>query len=219
MACLVMFSYSISMLFSVAAKDLGKKYATEWIFRNFSCDFQIGKTYIIVGNNGSGKSTLLKTLVGMLSPSAGTIYYTRGKRLLPADYWFHYFSYAAPYLELIEELTLTESITFHTHFKPLTIENKQLIEELQFSKTSLHKPIKYFSSGMKQKLKLALALFADVPLLCLDEPTANLDKQNLLWYQQKVVTQQSKKIICLASNLFEEYDFLGGTLFAMKEFK
>jgi ABC-type multidrug transport system ATPase subunit len=207
------------MLFSLSTKELSKKFAYEWIFRNFSQDFQLGGVYVFVGNNGSGKSTLLKVLAGMTAPTSGKIFYTRGKMLLPVDYWFRNLSYAAPYLELIEEFSLVESIDFHTQFKKLHIEKNLFIEELGFVKSAQQKPIKYFSSGMKQKLKLAFTLFSDVPLLFLDEPTANFDKNNLIWYQEKMLSRKKETIVLLASNLVEEYDFLETKIFEMKNYK
>jgi ABC-type multidrug transport system ATPase subunit len=209
----------MASLFSVSTKDLGKKFATEWIFKGFTNAFELGHTYTFVGNNGSGKTTLLKTLAGILPQTQGEIYYTKGKRLLPIDYWFPNLSYAAPYLELIEEFTLLESIEFHEKFKKLVISKQQIIEELNFTKTASQKPLKFFSSGMKQKLKLALALYSDTKMVFLDEPTANFDKTNLLWYQQQLLLHKNNRIVCLASNIVEEYDFFDCKIIEMKDYK
>jgi ABC-type multidrug transport system ATPase subunit len=207
------------MLFSISASDIGKKFGTEWIFRGFSHNFAPNQVYVFVGNNGSGKSTLLKTLSGMLSPTQGKVVYTKGKRLLPVEYWFRNIGYAAPYMELVEEFSLLESIEFHAQFKKLLIPNQQIVEELAFSKTATQKPLKFFSSGMKQKLKLALALYTDSKVLCLDEPTANFDKHNLLWYQEQVHKYKTNRIVFLASNLVEEYEFLESTIIEMAHYK
>jgi ABC-2 type transport system ATP-binding protein len=207
------------MIFSGFAQNIGKKYGNEWIFRNFSCDFQLGNVYVFTGSNGSGKSTLLKILAGMLSPSTGKMGYVRGKMLLPPDYWFRNISYAAPYIDLIEEFTLAESIAFHAQFKKMSIDQTQILEELALPKAT-NKPIKYFSSGMKQKVKLALNLFSTTPLLFLDEPTANFDQQNAQWYREKLQHYPIKdRILVIASNMKEEYEFLPNTLFEMKNYK
>ncbi len=203
----------------VSTADLGKKFGTEWIFKGFTQTFEVGKVYTIVGNNGSGKSTLLKTLAGMLPQTQGNIYYTRGKQLLPIDYWFRNMAYAAPYMELTEEFSLSESIDFHENFKKLLISKQQIIEELNFTKTATAKPLKFFSSGMKQKLKLALALYSDTKLLFLDEPTANFDKNNLLWYQQQLSHYKTNRTVLLASNILEEYDFLSCEILEMRNYK
>jgi ABC-type multidrug transport system ATPase subunit len=219
----------MASLFNISATDLGKKFGTEWIFKGFSQAFEQGKIYVFVGNNGSGKSTLLKTLVGVMPPTKGKVQYTNGKMLLPIDYWFRHTSYAAPYMELVEEFSLQESIAFHQKFKDLSISPEELIAELNFTKTALAKPLKFFSSGMKQKLKLALAIYSTNKALFLDEPTANFDKTNLLWYQEKLQAiyqkqlqnpnDKSNKIIFLASNLPEEYEFLPCEIFEIKNYK
>ncbi len=209
------------MVFHIQATDLGKKYAQEWIFRGFTKHFDIGKVTVITGNNGSGKSTLLKTLAGMQPYNQGKIQYARGKALLNESYWFSQLSYAAPYIQLIEEFTLEEMLEFQAQFKPFDLPIPEILDKIALSQTA-KKPIKYFSSGMKQKCKLALALFTKSPALFLDEPTSNFDKNNIFWYQKQVemlaIAQQ--KTIILASNDNNEYDFLPDyDLLKMEDYK
>ncbi|MFN3315348.1 MAG: ATP-binding cassette domain-containing protein [Raineya sp.] len=196
-------------MFSISTENLGKKFNYEWIFKNLSFKFQLGDSYAIVGNNGSGKSTMLQVLAGALPPSEGKIWYEQeNKKILPEEF-YQYLSWASPYLELIEEMTLTEQIEFHFKMKPrssLISSNKQLIELLRLEQ-SKKKYIKNFSSGMKQRLKLGLAFYTDTPLLMLDEPTSNLDAQNIAWYKNEVTKQIGQRLIIVASNQNEEYDF------------
>ena len=190
--------------------DVGKRFRYEWIFRNLSTTFEGGKTYALLGSNGSGKSTLMKILSGHLSPSAGKITFTIDEKKQDEDNIYKHISYAAPYVELIEELTLTEMIQFHIKFKPLskTLTVNGLIEILNFDK-SRHKEIRFFSSGMKQRLKLALAICSDSPILLLDEPTTNLDAQGVAWYRQLMsrFTEGGNRLTIVASNTEHDYDF------------
>ena len=190
--------------------DVGKRFRYEWIFRNLSTTFEGGKTYALLGSNGSGKSTLMKILSGHLSPSAGKITFTIDEKKQDEDNIYKHISYAAPYVELIEELTLTEMIQFHIKFKPLskTLTVNGLIEILNFDK-SRHKEIRFFSSGMKQRLKLALAICSDSPILLLDEPTTNLDAQGVAWYRQLMsrFTEGGNRLTIIASNIEHDYDF------------
>lgn len=196
-------------MFAIFTENLGKKFNYEWIFRNLSFKFTFGECYAIVGNNGSGKSTLLQVLAGALPASEGRLWYEwQGKSIQP-EYFHTYLAWASPYLELIEEMTLTEHINFHFTMKPrmpLIASTKQLIEILRLEK-SAHKLIKNFSSGMKQRLKLGLAFYTNTPLLMLDEPTSNLDAQNIAWYKEEVHKQMGKRLLLIASNQPEEYDF------------
>jgi ABC-type multidrug transport system ATPase subunit len=71
---------------------------------------------------------------------------------------------------------------------------------------------------MKQRLKLLMAVYADTPLLLLDEPCSNLDNQGIEWYRNLVQTQLKKRTIIIASNQLFEYDFCDSTL-SVHDFK
>lgn len=194
----------------ITLDDVGKRFRYEWIFRNLSTSFDSSKSYALLGSNGSGKSTLMKILSGHLSPSSGKITFLFNDKKQDEDNIYKHISYAAPYIELIEELTLTEMINFHTKFKPLnnTLTTNDLIEILNFEK-SRNKEIRYFSSGMKQRLKLVIAICSDSPILLLDEPTTNLDAQGVAWYRQLMsrFTEGANRLTIVASNIEHDYDF------------
>lgn len=190
---------------NINAQEIGKKFGTEWIFKNFTYQFQQGKSYAAVGNNGSGKSTLLKTLAGMIPTNTGELHYQQNQRQIPAELFFKHLSFAAPYIELIEEFSLLEIIRFQAHFKPFLFSHQEIADRLGL--TNPEKPIRFFSSGMKQKLKLALALYADCEILFLDEPTSNLDAANTDWFLREIVPLLSQRLIIIGSNQIHEYAF------------
>jgi ABC-type multidrug transport system ATPase subunit len=192
----------------IKLKQLGKRYRYEWIFRNLDYHFEANTTYAILGPNGSGKSTLMKVLSGYASPSKGTISFW-AEQPLPIDKVYQQLGYAAPYIELIEELTLNEVLNFHRRFKTFQndLQPADLIELLGFSKSQQDKAVKYFSSGMKQRLKLLLAICTDTPLLLLDEPTTNLDAQGVAWYRQLIQQFAQDRLVIVASNIEHDYDF------------
>jgi ABC-2 type transport system ATP-binding protein len=189
-------------------QQLGKRFNREWIFRNLDLELQSGQSCVIVGPNGSGKSTLLQVLSGATPLTEGTISYTLPQRTIAEEAWFKYMVIAAPYLELIEEFTLTELLDFHAQFKPFKagISHAFLLEQLELQ-SAKDKYIKYFSSGMKQRLKLALAFYSDVPLVLLDEPTSNLDARWSGWYKTEVQKLIAEQIVLICSNVPAEYDF------------
>ncbi|AIZ63825.1 ABC transporter ATP-binding protein [Hymenobacter sp. DG25B] len=192
----------------IEATGLGKRFHREWIFRGLTHRFAPGTATAILGPNGAGKSTLLNTLSGQLLSSEGTLTYSYLGRNVPVEEIPPLLAYCAPYLELIEELTLTELLHFHTRFKPLRpgISTDQLIE-LMYLEKSRHKLVRDFSSGMKQRLKLALALYSHAPLLLLDEPTTNLDRTGVAWYQEHVAATLAGRLVLVSSNVPEEYAF------------
>ena len=197
----------------IILENLGRRFNRDWIFRNIDYTFSLAQSYAILGINGSGKSTLLQILNGSLSPSAGNISFFYQQKKIEIEQVYQHTSLAAPYLELIEEFSLSEMIDFHFQFKNYQegIDRHKIIDLLQME-GSKNKPIRYFSSGMKQRVKLALAFCADTPLLMLDEPTANLDMQGIEWYLQLVEKFAANRLTIICSNQEHEYAFCQNSL-------
>ena len=186
--------------------NTGKRFNREWIFRHFDHEFLSGKRYAITGSNGSGKSTLLQVISGSISHNEGKIeMILKGSPLLEEN-CFQYLSIAAPYLELIEEMTATEFLHFHSSFKPLTHSLESILAVINLENAA-QKQIRYFSSGMKQRLNLAQAFFCSAPILLLDEPTTNLDAEGIALYQQLITEHTDQKLVIISSNDPQEYSF------------
>ncbi|WP_428655794.1 ABC transporter ATP-binding protein [Runella sp.] len=187
---------------------LGKRFNREWIFKDVTLELNAGHSYTFVGPNGSGKSTLLQVISGVMPATEGKIIYQLPQKAIDEDDWYRQIVLAAPYLELIEEFSLVELLDFHAGFKPFKagISNSELLQRLELD-TSKDKAIKYFSSGMKQRLKLALAFYSDVPVVMLDEPTSNLDAKWSAWYRDEVQRLGSNQLLLICSNVPAEYDF------------
>lgn len=166
--------------------------------------FEKGKSYGILGANGSGKSTLLQVISGFIVPSEGEVNFSNGLPI-SKEKMYKEVACAAPYMEIYEELNLGEALEFQLKFKKFSKPVDEVINEIELP---FDKPISNFSSGMKQKVKLALALYADVPILLLDEPTSNLDAKAKKWYSEKVSRLKKEKLVIVCSNYQEiEYDF------------
>ncbi len=120
---------------------------------------------------------------------------------------------AAPYLELIEEMTAEEFLAFHQIFKPL-IKGQSIASILQIIglQQAATKQIRYFSSGMKQRIKLAQAIFSDVPVILLDEPCTNLDAPGYALYHRLIQDHCPGRLVIVSSNDINEYDFCTGRL-------
>ena len=194
-------------MMKISLRNVGKRFNTEWIFRNFSYDFTNGMAYAITGPNGSGKSTLLQIIAGATICNDGNIKYINGNSI-SSENIYRYISIAAPYLELIEEMTLMEFLQFHNKHKRLTTQLplESIIDIIGLAASS-SKQIRYFSSGMKQRLKLAQAIFSDVTVLLLDEPTTNLDNHGIDLYYKLISDYCSGKLIIVSSNDKNEYQF------------
>lgn len=190
----------------IVIENLGKRFNREWIFKNFNFTFEQGNCYAIVGPNGSGKSTLMQVLWGMVPPSSGTLSYFNQENLIPIEEVYQQVSIATPYLELIEEFTLNEMIDFHFKFKSVIDghSHQDLLELMELGHAR-DKQIANFSSGMRQRLKLGLAFFSNTSSLFLDEPTSNLDKKAIDWYQTNLTKYGASRLVLIASNTDYEY--------------
>lgn len=194
----------------IIAEKAGKKFISEWIVRNVELTLESGKSYVFVGPNGSGKSTLIQLLMGSIPLSEGSITYLdqSSNQLIDPDKWYQEMVLAAPYLELVEDFTLGEFVKFHNAFKPfregISIADFPEFIHLPHAK---NKPIRHFSSGMKQRLKLGLAFASQAPVIFLDEPTSNLDSNGTQWYLDSVERYLSDRILIIGSNLEHEYAF------------
>jgi ABC-type multidrug transport system ATPase subunit len=193
----------------ITLHNVSKKFVYQHIFKHVNLTFEAGKSYAVVGANGSGKSTFLTILAGFTPPSAGKIEYKHLNTSVDSSEIYKYVALASPYLELIEEFTLSELLDFHFKFTNYRLnENKQtLIEYLQLDK-ALNKKIKFFSSGMKQRVKLGLAFFSEKPILLLDEPTVNLDVDGVKWYENTVMKFAKNRLLVISSNVEAEYAFV-----------
>lgn len=194
---------------NVIATNLGKRFNREWVFRNFNYEFEPGKTYAITGPNGSGKSTLMQVLWGQMHPSEGSVNYDfplspRLEVMLDQSEIYKSVSIAAPYMDLIDEFTLEEMVRFHFQFKKSRLPIDIVLEKIELS-SSNKKMISSFSSGMRQRLKLALAFYSEADLLFLDEPCTNLDKKSIEWYVTHLAQVSPNVTVFIASNQEHEY--------------
>ncbi len=186
----------------VELNGLSKRYDRDWVIREVSFRFESGHIYGITGRNGAGKSTLVRMIAGHLSPSRGKINYTFGEKSLNAAQIPPLLSYVGPYIDTIEEFTLNEALRFHFSFKPLRpgLSLETLPDRLGLSRAALQ-TVSSFSSGMKQRLLLGLAIYSHTPLLLLDEPTTTLDLPAQQWFQEQLAQHSNQRLIIIATNV------------------
>lgn len=192
-------------------QNIGRRFNQKWIFRGLNFTINKGCIYAILGSNGSGKSTLIQIIAGNLSASEGEIFYTLNGKNLNDEEVYKHISFAAPYMELFEEMTLKEMVGFHFKFKKLIngLNEDEAIKQMNMEKEQ-NKLIGNFSSGMKQRVKVGLALFSDTPLLLLDEPCTNLDEDGIKWYKSLMEKCATNRTVFICSNNEKEWvDFEG----------
>jgi ABC-type multidrug transport system ATPase subunit len=185
----------------IALHQATKSFGRELVFRNVEHVFASGSRTALLGPNGSGKSTLLMLVGGALMPTKGTVTHALQGTAIDPDEVYRHVAIAAPYLGLYEDLSLAEAVDLHARFKPLKDGLKAAdVARIAYLEHALDKPVRNFSSGMKQRLKLALAILSDTPLLLLDEPTSNLDAQAIAWYGELLARHVAGRTLVVASN-------------------
>jgi ABC-type multidrug transport system ATPase subunit len=196
-------------MMEITLNQIGKRFNFNWIFKGVSVQIRANEPWVILGSNGSGKSTFLSILAGASIPSDGEIQWKLNHSIVEETSIYQHVSIAAPYLELIEEFTLQEHLNFHFSVKPLIqgVSKRDLLGIVGLEKAA-DRRISYFSSGMRQRLKLALAILSDTDVLLLDEPLSNLDKKAATWYADLIKQFGKDRVIVVCSNhQQEEYAF------------
>lgn len=196
---------------NITLDKAGKRFNRDWIFRNFNYQFLQGEHYAITGPNGSGKSTLLQVIAASMNPTEGSVDYSLDGTTVTVDDAYKHVAVVAPYLEVIEEMTAAEFLSFHGVFKKLILPVNEILSVIGLDNTA-GKQIRNFSSGMKQRIKLAQAVFADVPVILFDEPCTNLDTAGYELYHRLVKNYCANKMIVVSSNDANEYSYCTHTI-------
>lgn len=151
---------------SLQAIGAGKKFDGRWIFRSISFDLQAGQALLVLGPNGIGKSSLLKLMAGLLTPSEGHVV-----RPEPAHLKVGYFSLDG---RVYAALTVAEQIEMAGRLRGIDARTDYWLDRIGL-KSARDRMGSQLSTGMRSRLKLALAAQAEPEVLILDEPGAGLD--------------------------------------------
>jgi heme exporter protein A len=195
--------------YKLNARGLSKKFNRTLLFEGIDLSRETGESLCVTGPNGSGKSTLLKILAGLQGPTKGEVSYSAGTDIDPSE-WLDHIGYTGPLVNPYEDLTAWENIRFALKRGNENSVNS-LIQKFDISEHA-DKKVKYYSSGMKQRLRIIIAALNDPPVLILDEPGTNLDeagKEILYGYLDSV---RGEKIIILATNDPAEEKLCGGVV-------
>ncbi len=204
----------------IVLENTSKRYIKEWVFRGFSYTFTNDESYVIVGSNGSGKSTLLQVVATVLTASRGSVNYFDNDIAIESEKIYKHISIASPYMELPEEFTLAEVVDFHLKLKSFygDISRNQFLEICYLDEWK-NKVVRNFSSGMKQRLKLALAIITKSDALFLDEPSSNLDRKGIDWYKDLVVKFKQDRIVVVCSNNIPDEFFFCNKQINIEDYK
>ena len=204
----------------IIVDNTSKRYIKEWVFRGLSYTFVPDNAYVIMGSNGSGKSTLLQVVATVLTPSKGKVSYYDNGSIIDSEKIYKHITIASPYMELPEEFTLAEVVDFHLKLKSFygNISRNEFLEKCYLSQWK-NKVVRNFSSGMKQRLKLALAIISKSDALFLDEPSSNLDHKGIEWYKKLIEEYRKNRIVVVCSNNIADEFFFCNEQINIEEYK
>lgn len=192
-----------------------KRFGPRLLFRGLSLEVAGGESLAVTGPNGSGKSTLLKILAGVAAPGEGKVVLELAGRAIRSERRPQHVGLVAPFLNLYDAMTPRENLRFLERLRGLTVavpEIERLLDEVGLLPRADDR-IATFSSGMKQRMRLAAALLADPPVLLLDEPSLSLDEAGIAIVRRFVVQSARRgRVVVLATNNDSEAAMCDGVL-------
>jgi heme exporter protein A len=194
-------------MLKLTVENIAKSFGKRKIFENINFALESGQSIAIVGPNGSGKTTLVSLLLGLLYPSRGKIVYTEDGKALDFDKYRKNISLVAPYYSLYEPLTAYENLKFFSKIDGYNFSNGEIEKVLDIVGLGGRGDdyVSAYSTGMKQRLKYALAILKKTCLWILDEPTVNLDDDGRRIIFDLIEKYRKDSIIVIATNDKEEY--------------
>lgn len=196
-------------MYRLSVSDLSKRFGSRKVFSGVSFDVLTGETLAVVGPNGSGKSTLLMTLLGEIRPSKGAVTFADDGGVLTETVLQRTTSLVSPYLNLYDSLSGEENLVFFSQVAGAHATGKEINAllcrvGLEGRGSDL---VRAYSSGMKQRLKYALALMNQPEFLFLDEPTSNLDEDGKKIVYDIIEEYGRRAVVVIATNETEDQRF------------
>ncbi len=185
---------------TLEVSNLRKDFDRRPVFKNLNFTLTNSDSLAITGRNGSGKSTLVKVLANTYSQTSGRVSFSIGSKPVERQSFYKFIGFVSPYLNLYDEFTGFENLHFVANLRGL---KNSLIEEV-LKRVGLFERrddlVKIYSSGMKQRLKIAFAIIHNPLILMLDEPTSNLDTEGIRIVDSIAQEYRNGRILIIATN-------------------
>ena len=194
-------------MYNLNVSGLSKRFGARKVFSDIDFALQTGQSLAVVGPNGSGKSTLLKVLLTLLRATRGKVSYLNDDKPMDEAAIRGGTSFVAPYLNLYDHLTAEENLVFFSSVAGDHVTGKDVNRLLAMVGLEGRGAdfVAGYSSGMKQRLKYAVALLNKPQFLFLDEPTSNLDDAGKAIVTDIIEQHRRDSIIIIATNEQQEY--------------
>ena len=196
-------------MYQLEVTDLSKTFGVRRIFNNISFVVATGQSLAITGPNGYGKSTMIHILTGLGRASSGVVLYTSDSGRLSFEQYQNRMAVVTPYHEFYDAMTASENLAFYSGLAGLEFGGQDILSALRWFglEGRGNDSVGAYSSGMKQRLKYALAMLRRPEILLLDEPTAYLDEAGKKLILEFLESVKSTTLIVIATNEKEEAGF------------
>lgn len=188
---------------TVAFRGVNKRFGAHTVLTGVSGELRQGSLLVVAGPNGSGKSTLVSILSGLLRPSRGEVEYRNGAGVIPRNLWFSRIGLVAPDMAVYDELSALENLRFFARVRGLRQDERhhvRLLEDLGLAEREQRRQVRSYSSGMRQRVKLAQAVLHEPEVLYLDEPSSNLDASGHQAVADLVARFRARSAVVVATN-------------------
>ena len=182
------------------AENLTKKFNRKVIFENINFELSPGSSTAITGRNGSGKSTLIKIIANLISATSGKLNIHNGSEQVKKENFYKYLGFVSPYLNLYDEFTGRENLEIVADIRGIPHDNINDVLKRVGLYERRNDLLKIYSSGMKQRLKIAFSILHNPQILLLDEPTSNLDTDGVGVVDDIANEYKKDKILIIATN-------------------
>jgi heme exporter protein A len=198
----------------LTVSNVCKQYDQRLVLSGVSFSASAGESVVIAGANGSGKSTLLRIVCGLTTLSSGEVTWQTQEGALSPTQMLRRLGYVSPELGLYDRLSAFEHLETFARLRCLQLGPDVLSETLRRFGLgeSMHRAVGEFSSGMKQRVKLALATIHSPDVLVLDEPSSNLDEDGRQLVRELIHEVARHGLVLLATNEVQEVAEYGQTV-------
>ena len=192
----------------IRLNDVSQMFEGREVLHQITCSFQGGRVTAVAGANGSGKSTLLRLAARLMLPSSGTVEtFLDGAPVTGVDYR-SLLALATPEMELYTRLTVRENLLFLLGARDIASNDDTmaaLLERVGLPREVLPRMMGQLSTGMRQRVRLAVVLGTDAEVWLLDEPGLALDEHGraLLLHETRAAAKRGR-LILWATNEPEE---------------
>lgn len=202
----------------IKIENLSKRFGKLQVLKTINLSLSGGQCVSLIGPNGSGKTTLIKTILGMVVPTSGSIYFL-GKNIRSAWSYRNDIGYMPQIGLYPENMTIGQVLDMMCDIRktPPHRQDNELYEAFELGRL-LDKRMHTLSGGTRQKVSACIAFMFNPNVLILDEPTAGLDPVATEILKEKIRNEKEKnKLILITSHVLSDLDDLVSHVIYMQD--